>query len=136
MDAQLSEHFDDMGLPADARDWLLDLWLAVQIIDDAQDGDKNDGAEDAAFAIFVRMPTNGFWIAKQSALLPVLAVMVIKWKAANRAELAGHADARSYMWRAGYYDVVAMVAHLCGCDPVRALGLYGETFAEYQREFP
>lgn len=135
MDAALSEHLANLDLPADAREWLMDLWRAIQVIDDAKDGTANPEAADIAFGLFVRMPMNAFWQANQGSLLPVLALAVIKWRAANQAEAAGHADARSYMWRAGFYDVAAMVAHLCGCDPVRALGLYGETFAEYCGEF-
>lgn len=136
MDAQLSEHFHAIGLPAEAQEWLVDLWRVVQVIDDAQDGDANSGAADAAMAIFYRMPANAFYRANQVMLMGALAVMVAKWRAANEAEERGVADARSYMWRAGYYDVVALAAHLCGCDPVDGLALYGETFADYQREFP
>ena len=135
MEAHLSAHLDNLNLPAEAREWVLDLWRAIQVIDDAYDGERNSDAEDAAFALFVRMPMNPFWVANQVSLVPVLALAVIKWRAANSAESSGNADARSFMWRAAFYDVLAMVCHLCGRDPVTALGLYGEDFAEYRDEF-
>jgi hypothetical protein len=91
--------------------------------------------EDVAFALFVRMPMNGFWQANQGALLPILALACIKWRASNEAEATGRADARSFMWRAGFYDVLAMVCHICGKDAVQALAAYGETFAGYCEEF-
>ena len=133
----LSQQFDALGPPADASAWLLDLYRAIQVIDDAADGDKADRAEveDAAMAIFVRMPLNPFWHANMHALLPVLTLAVIKWRAANEAEADGKADERSFMWRAGYYDVVALVAHLCGRPATAALWGYGETFAAYREEF-
>lgn len=134
MDAanHLNTHFDTLGLPPDAKSWLLGLWTVIQVLDDAADGDKTNDAGGAAMAIFWDMPLNSFYRAHSSALQPLLMVQVLKWQAANDVEAAGKADERSYMWRAGFYDVVLMVCALCGADrSATALLLYGETFAEY-----
>ncbi|MDZ7905169.1 MAG: hypothetical protein U5N55_04900 [Cypionkella sp.] len=126
---------EPIGLPASALEWLCDLWLVTQVLDDRADGDKTDAAENAAAAIFVRMPMNPFYDANRMALIPVLAVQLAKWRAANAAENAGLADEKSFMWRAGYYDVVAAACILCGIDGEVGLHAYGEPFADYKKEF-
>jgi len=137
MDAEyLKSHFDTLGLPAEAQEYLLDLWHVIQMLDDVQDGDKASGAGSVAWAIFSRMPMNQFYRNCMASLQPLLVMQLIKWEAANEAEASGQADARSYMWRAGYYEIVAMACHLCGLDAKAALGLYGETYAQYREEFP
>ena len=137
MDADiLKSHFDDLGLPPEAQEYLLDLWHVIQMLDDVQDGDASANAGLAAWAIFARMPMNQFYRNCMASLQPLLVMQLIKWEAANEAEASGQADARSYMWRAGYYEIVAMACHLCGLNAKAALGLYGETFAEYREEFP
>ena len=131
-ETHLSTHFDALGLPPDAKSWLLGLWDVIQALDDAADGDKSPNAGRAAMAIFWDMPLNSFYRAHSSALQPVLMLQVLKWQAANDVEAQGRADERSYVWRAGFYDVVLMVCALCGADrSATALLLYGETFAEY-----
>ena len=137
-ETHLSTHFDSLGLPAPAKAWLLDLWTVIQVLDDAMDGDDAGQANvtRAAMAIFWDMPLNPFYRDNFSALQPVLKLQVLKWLAANDVEMGGKADERSYMWRAGFYDVVLMVCALCGCDQsASALLLYGETFTEYMEGF-
>lgn len=130
--SHLSTHFEALGLPAPAKAWLLDLWTVIQVLDDAADGDKSADAGRAAMAVFWDMPLNPFYRDFAAALQPVLKLQVLKWCAANEVEAAGQADERSYIWRAGYYDVVLMVCSLCGRDQgAAALLLYGETFTEY-----
>lgn len=137
-ESDLATHFDALGLPAPAKAWLLDLWTVIQVLDDAMDGDAagpTDVAR-AAMAIFWDMPLNPFYRDFSAALQPVLKLQVLKWFAANDVEAQGEADERSYMWRAGFYDVVLMVCSLCGCDQsASALLLYGETFSEYMEGF-
>lgn len=133
-ETDLSTNFDDLGLPAPAKAWLLDLWAVIHVLDDALDGDRAEPVwvARAAMAIFWDMPLNPFYRDNFAALQPVLRLQVLKWFAANDLEKAGLADERSYVWRAGYYDVVLMVCALCGCDQsASALLCYGETFAEY-----
>lgn len=127
------------GLPDAAREWLLDVWSICQLLDDAADGDPigRERAEAAAWVIFVKMPLNPFWVERSAILLPILSVQVLKWRAANEAEAEGAADARSFMWRAGFYDLLLAVAHLCGVleSPRAVLSLYGETLPAYLAEF-
>ena len=134
--AYLNSHFDTLGLPPEAKEYLLDLWHVIQLLDDAADGDKNPNASQVAWAIFARMPTNRFFLQSQTTLQPLLVMQLIKWEAANKAETEGRADEKSYMWRSGYYEIVSMACHLCGCDAHGALSLYGDTFADYRGEFP
>jgi len=137
MDAEyLQSHFQVLGLPPEAQEYLLDLWAVIQLLDDAQDGDKASGVSNVAWAVFQRMPLNAFFRANMSVLVPLQMMQLIKWEAANVDEAEGRADERSYMWRAGYYEIVAMACHLCGLDAKAALGLYGETYAQYREEFP
>ncbi len=136
--ADLHDHFVNLGLPDDARAWLLDLWNVIQVLDDAYDGDRADPAEvaRAVRSIFWDMPLNPFYVRFQSALQPVVLMAVLQWQAANEVEAAGEADERSYGWRAQYYGVVLMACHLCGISAGGdCLRLYGETFNEYISEW-
>ena len=134
--AYLKSHFDTLGLPPEAQEYLLDLWQVIQLLDDAADGDAITNANGVAWAIFARMPMNQFYRNTMATLQPLLVMQLVKWEAANKAEAAGLADEKSFMWRAGYYEIVSMACHLCGLDAHAALGLYGETFAQYREEFP
>lgn len=130
-------------LPASAVEWLLMLWNAIQVFDDVADGDPVD-REDLNSAIWntlVGMNQNSFWIANSHNLAPVLATMILKWQASDCAERAGQADAKAYVWRAGYYDVVLMAVALCHGTKAATdmshlvMQLYGEKFEEYMKEF-
>lgn len=143
-EVHLRQHFFDLRLPPAAAEWLLGVWNAIQVLDDAADGDAID-REDlhrAIYDLFVDLPSNPFFVHNAVALLPALSLMVLKWKASDDAERAECADARSFVWRAGYYDVVlATVAVAHGRDEALAvargvLSLYGETLHEYLKEFP
>lgn len=139
-EASLAKQFSAIGLPEAAASWLIDLWRVVQLLDDAADGDAigHDRARDAAFAILIRIPANPFWEERKSLLMPILATQILKWIASDDAERAGEADERSFMWRAGYYDVVLATCHLCGLSNVgrQVMAMYGETFTDYRGEFP
>ena len=87
------------------------------------------------------MPGNAWFLAHAGALLPAVAQMVLKWQASDTVERAGNADARSFVWRAGYYDVVLMAVLLAhGPDAAQraahaVLSLYGERLEDYLAEF-
>jgi len=89
----------------------------------------------------VGMNQNTFWIANSHSLAPIVATVILKWQASDQAERAGQADAKSFVWRAGYYDVVLMVVALChgtkqATDKAQqVMELYGETFEDYMKEF-
>jgi hypothetical protein len=139
--AALQSNLDKI-LPPDAVAWLMDVWQMSQVFDDVADGDAVERADldRAIWAAFVSMPGNPFFAAKAGALLPMLAAFVLKWQASDTAERAGNADARSYMWRAGFYDLVLLAVNLCHGPAVArehaaaVLGLYGETLADYLGE--
>lgn len=139
----LLKNFEALDLPANATAWLLDLWKITQVLDDLTDGDlvSPRSAHDAVWKILVTFPTNPFFIANAAVLQPALATAILKWEAANQAERAKTADEKSYMWRAGYYDIVLLVLLLCqGYDSAMAkassvMALYGEKFSDYRAEF-
>jgi hypothetical protein len=143
-ETHLSQHFMDLRLPPAAAEWLLGVWNAIQVLDDAADNDPIDRKDlhRAIYDLFVDLPSNPFFVHNAVALLPALSLMVLKWKASDDAERAECADARSFVWRAGYYDVVlAVVVAAHGRAEALAvargvLSLYGETLDEYLKEFP
>jgi hypothetical protein len=130
-------------LPPDAVKWLLDLFHAFQIFDDFADGDAVD-RKDLNLLIWntlVGMQQNPFYMQNSFRLLPVIGVNILKWQASDTVERASNADAKSYVWRAGYYDIALAVVEICH-GPAFAtqnahivLGLYGETYDEYVKEF-
>lgn len=130
-----------LALPAPAVDWLMGLWDCAQVFDDVADGDpvSRPDLNRVIRQVLVEMPGNPFFMAKCHALLPVVSLAILKWQASDDAERAGAADARSFVWRAAFYDVVLMVVSLCHEDarPFArdVMTLYGEDFAEYLREF-
>lgn len=131
------------ALPAPAVEWLLMLWGAIQVFDDVADGDPVEREElnAAIWNTLVGMNQNAFWLANSQTLAPVIASMILKWQASDQAERAGKADARSFGWRAGYYDVVLMAVALChGTHRAtqyarQVMELYGETLEDYIKEF-
>lgn len=132
-----------LALPAPAIEWLLMLYGAIQVFDDVADGDavERDDLNAAIWNTLVGMSQNTFWIANSQTLTPVVASMILKWQASDQAERNGKADARSFVWRAGYYDVVLMTVALChGTQRAtetaqQVMELYGETLEDYMKEF-
>jgi hypothetical protein len=132
-----------LALPAPAIDWLLMLFEAIQVFDDVADGDpvEREDLNAAIWNTLVGMNQNTFWIANSHSLVPVVATMILKWQASDQAERAGQADAKSFVWRAGYYDVVLMTVALChgtqqATDKAhQVMELYGEAFEDYMKEF-
>jgi len=140
----LLKNFEALDLPRDATAWLLDLWALTQFLDDVVDGDvvRPQAAHEAIWKTLVTFPANPFFIANVMALQPAVATLILKWEASHIAERSKMADERSYMWRAGYYDVVLLVVLLCqGYESAMAkaptvMALYGEKFSDYRAEFP
>jgi len=141
---RLYEHLTEFfSLPPAAVTWLLEVWNAIQVLDDVADKDEIARADlDAAiFSLLVGMPSNSFFAAHAGQLLPALSLMVLKWKASDDAEREGHADEKSFVWRAAYYDVVLLVVLLCHGPQTamtaakHVMAMYGETYEEYRKEF-
>lgn len=131
------------SMPDEAVEWLCMLFDAIQMLDDVADGDPVDRSviDSATWNLLVAMPQNAFFRVHSQALLPVMATQILKWQAANDAEKTGHADALSFSWRAGFYDVVLCAVNLVhgpnATTPAASaiLRLYGESFEEYLKEF-
>lgn len=137
----LKSHLETaLKLPADAVDWLMGLWRVTQVFDDVADGDpvERPDLDAAIWDALAGMPANPFFQRHQAWLIPATSQMVLKWQVSDRVEREGKASERSFIWRAGFYDVVLMVAaivHGPNLDvAATALGLYGEEFQEYMEE--
>lgn len=130
-------------LPAEAVDWLLMLWGAIQVFDDVADGDKviRSDLDAVIWNTLVAMPRNPFFVVHAATLAPVLAAAILKWQASDRVEIGGAPTAMSYAWRAGYYDVVLMVLQCCkGVEFAtknahHVMSMYGESLDDYLKEF-
>jgi len=132
-----------LQLPAVAGEWLLMLYETIQLLDDCADDDKiqRSDLDSVIWASLVAMPSNAFYLANQKELASAVANMILKWQASDKVERAGKHDEVSFVWRAGYYDVVltvvrlchgVAVAHQCAADVMR---LYGEKYSDYVKEF-
>ncbi|CAB4139682.1 hypothetical protein UFOVP352_14 [uncultured Caudovirales phage] len=129
--------------PEEAIHWLNMVWDVMQFFDDIADKDpvKRADLDAVIWASFVGMPGNDFYIKNYQILLPILATSILKWQGADRAERAGLADEKSFMWRAGFYDLILIVMQICFGAEVAAryaenvMRLYGENFNDYLMEF-
>lgn len=140
----LKENLENaFSLPPAAVEWLISVYDSIQVFDDVADGDPVSRPElDAAiWNTLVGMPSNQFFIQNASALIPAMGTMVLKWQASDKAEREGKADAKSFVWRAGYYDLILLSVQLChGASAAHrvahhVMALYGENFEEYLKEF-
>lgn len=142
-DTTTKANLETLGLPPDAVEWLCGLWAVAQVFDDAADGDPVNRAQlDAAlWFCLVGQPTNGFFQRNHAVLLGVVATAILEWQASDYAERAKQADARSFGWRAGFYRVVLAACQIChagvmtGKEAALVLGMHGESFADYVKEF-
>ena len=143
-DALYTLFADKLLLPQPAVSWLLDVWDVIQTLDDYADDEpvSRERLDQLIWLTLVQMPHSTFARAHMDSLAPMLATAVLKWQASDSAEREGAADARSYMWRAGYYDLVLLVYSLChGPDAARRggarliLSTYGESLDDYLQEF-
>jgi hypothetical protein len=139
----LRSHFDSLMLPTEAAEWLLMLWQSIQTLDDFADGDAvpREALDATIWNALVAMPSNSFFARHAADLTPLLGMMVLKWQASDRVEREGGASAQSYVWRAGYYELVLAAVRLCHGPAAAAsvahkvLGMYGEKFDAYLTEF-
>jgi len=133
----------DYGLPQSASDWLIMLYEATQLFDDVADGDpiKREDLNAVLWATLVAMPVNDFYRAHQIELGALVANFILKWQASDVAERNKTHDEVSFVWRAGFYDVVLGAVRLCHGPAlahnlaVKVMKLYGEKYADYVKEF-
>jgi len=135
---------DALSLPPDATAWLIMLYEATQTFDDYADGDEVPRRHFDALLwnTLVAIPQNSFFRAHCATLSPLVASSILKWQAADSIERGkGTPDARSFVWRAGFYDLVLMCVQLVHGPQVaienahHVLNLYGESFSDYLGEF-
>lgn len=140
----LEAHFNKLSLPEKASNFLLILFRIIQIFDDFADSEKvSDKKLDILiWDTLVRLPTNSFYRAHDLVLAPLIITSILKWKASDTKEKElKSADAKSFMWRAGYYEIVLFVVSIVHGEKfaqenaVSILELYGETFDNYLEEF-
>ena len=132
-----------LQLDPEAVEWLLMVYHAIQVFDDVADGDpiERDDLDMAIWNTLVSMYQNKFFVLNNRHLTPLVSNMILKWQASDRAERGGQADAKSFVWRAGYYDLVLGVVQLCHgaeCAMQNAhhvMALYGEKLEDYLQEF-
>ena len=132
-----------LHLPESAVQYLVELYEATQIFDDVADGDDVDreALDRVIYSTLVGIPSNPFFATYSSLLFPVTAKLVLKWQASDTVERAGVADAKSYMWRGGFFDVVMSVVTIChGSDKAKlyapkVMAMYSETYEDYMKEF-
>ena len=130
-------------LPDPVIDWLVMVYDAIQVFDDVADGDEVNRKDLNAtiWNTLVGMHQNAFFMANSHHLIPLLAVMILKWQASDDVERAGQADARSFVWRAGYYDLILISVSLVHGPAFATINghlvmwLYGEKFEDYMKEF-
>lgn len=139
----LRRHFTEtLSLSDDACNWLIALWEVTQLFDDIADGDviNRDDLDVAIWNALVAMPANGFYQRNAHILIPLMSVAIFKWKASDTVEREGKACATSFVWRAGYYDLVLAAVQIeHGAQVAMDIGhavlkLYGENIEEYMRE--
>jgi len=143
MNAMRSHLVDTLALPLPAVEWLSILWEVIQTFDDYADGDAVARQELDALIwnALVALPCHPFFVAHAHTLGVALSTAILKWQASDRAEREGLADARSFVWRASYYDVVLVVLNLCYGPTVAqskaylVMSLYGEKLDDYLKEF-
>lgn len=132
-----------LALSDDAVAWLMDVFRSIQTLDDYADGDPVERAQldKLIWSLLAGCWMNPFFQRFQGQLLPVMACAILQWQAADKVEREGRADARSFVWRAGFYQL-ALMAVLCQHGPEvamkngdLALGIYGEKFEHYMKEF-
>lgn len=133
---------ETLSLSDEASDWLIALWEVIQLFDDVADKDPIDRDElDAViWNTLVGMPLNQFYQRNACTFVPLLGMMVLKWKASDVVERQGEACATSFVWRAGYYDLVLAAVQIeHGAQAAMEIGsavlkMYGESLEDYMKE--
>ena len=129
-------------LPEDAVDFLMNTW-DDQFFDDIADGDevKREDLNKIIYDFFIGFYVNRFFLDNLISLKSQLSTLILKWEASDVAERQGEASVRSFMWRAGYYDLIlAVITLVHGHEKALLLSkvvmdFYGENFDEYLEEF-
>jgi hypothetical protein len=131
-----------LSLPKDAQEFLEILWDCIQKIDDIFDGSPVEKPESILLDLLIRLPLNTFWDSQKPLFIPLISNAILCWNASNSKESEGLADEKSFVWRASYWQIVLQVCQVvhgydwAGKNAHHILGMYGETFRSYRKEFP
>lgn len=111
-------HLEAVLFDANAVALCLDLYRLCQIWDDWYDGDissKDDILQSFRIALF-EIPTNPFFDAFRKTLTPLLLSVLQQWEVANQMEDGKESPEKSYMLRAGVYQIFHMCLFLAHGD--------------------
>ena len=140
----LRKNFKEVLLLNDsASNWLIMLFDIIQTFDDYADNDKvtREELDNLIWNTLVLFPTNQFYLNNVMSLTPMVSTMVLKWQASDKVELEKKHNEVSFVWRAGYYDIILFVVALCnGAKFAKenshlVMSLYGEKYEDYKKEF-
>jgi hypothetical protein len=131
------------GLGHDAAQFVIIIYHFAQFFDDVADGDavKRSDLDLNVYNCFVGMNLNPFFVKNRIALLPVMDLILLKWQGSDVAERTGRANEKSFMWRAGFYDLLMTVVsiergyEMAKNIAVEVMNFYGENLQDYKKEF-
>jgi hypothetical protein len=130
-------------LPEDAARFVIMIEQFSQFFDDVADGDeiKRADLDRSIYNCFIGLNLNSFFLNHRLTLLPVMDLIILKWQGSDIAERAGEANEKSFMWRAGFYDLLMTVVSIChgylkAKDmAIEVMNFYAETIEGYREEF-
>ena len=141
----LRDCFAELGLPPVVSEWLCDLFVVIQRIDDIADNGSipRNELNGLLWKSLVSLPANPFFQQHAHSLIPLLQSAILKWQASDYVERHGVKEQlpKAYVWRAGFYDVVLqcfLIIHgeeAATADGWKVLAMYGEKMADYLTEF-
>jgi hypothetical protein len=135
---------DELCLSDPASEFLIILWNSLQFFDDVLDEDKELDRKEPKLVLIdllLRLPLNPFYQKHLLSVTPLIANIGLQWNAAELAEVSGRADAKSFVWRSSYYQLVLHVFMLeKGIEEAMRysesiLRIYGEELDDYLQEF-
>lgn len=141
----MSALFEDIYLSdKNAINLSLDLWDVCQVWDDLIDGDSvsKDDINEAFLKCLLRIPTNPISLAMPELPYHIYNVF-LRWRDSDlieRSAPTGEDLNKSYMLRAGVYDLFILIAaKLYGDEHAKNIGVkvrkyYGEKLEDYKSE--
>jgi len=118
------------------------LWTAIQEWDDLEDEGKCEKQNSLLAWLAFGKEYQPFFAQNSHILRPAFLSLYLKWTASYVLDRGDESDVcKSYMLRAGYYDVLHLIAWICGGDEwavqvgPEIYRSYGETPKEIWKEF-
>jgi hypothetical protein len=138
----LRENLSNLLKNEEAVNFCCDVFDIAQGFDDIYDKDADKkGVYDLLWLTIFRLPHNQFFSTFRAQLDPLLMSLLLQWQSANVLEENKGDLNKAYMLRAFFYQL----CHFCAAllhgfayaqeQSVNFQSLYGESFAEYSKEF-